>query len=200
MLESGLNRIRSFDSQGLFLYYRAPMSEQAQDLYLPRAVEPRKLATAQAAFERSIRASDLPRLAELSLSIDKVDVKLQFDRNDQGRPELQGSIAACVQLECQRCLESMSLNIERDFLLGIVWDEAQANALPKHIEPWIVGEDETDLIEIVEEEILLNIPVVARHDEDCLNPDLLSVGEIDEEISEPKENPFSVLAGLKGKH
>ena len=177
------------------------MSEHEPDHYLPRVVEPRKLANAQASFERPIKAEDLSRLSELSLNLVKATVQIQFDRNDQGRPELRGHVSAELHLECQRCLEPMQLLIERDIHLGIVWDEAQADALPRGLDPWIAGEDQADLIDIIEEEILLEIPVVARHDTDCLNPDLLSVGEGGKaEVGEQKVNPFDMLAQLKGKH
>ncbi|WP_096084881.1 YceD family protein [Agaribacterium haliotis] len=176
------------------------MSEQAPDQHLPQLVEPRKLATAQASFERSIALDQLVRLQELALRVLSAKVSLHFDRDEQNRPELRGLIQAQLELECQRCLEPMLFDIERSVQLAIVWDEAQAKALPKGLDPWVVGEGEADLVDIIEEEILLDIPVVARHEHDCLNPDFLSIGEGGDEAGETKANPFSVLADLKGKH
>lgn len=173
------------------------MSEHAPEKRLPRLVEPRKLATAFANFQRVIDAEDLPRLREVASNIESVSVDIDFGRDEQGRPELSGDINAVFELECQRCLEPMTLTISKQVRLAIVWDEAQAKALPKTLDPWIVGEGEADLAAILEEEILLDLPVVARHAEDCLDPTLLSAGEADEEEA-TKPSPFSVLAGLKG--
>lgn len=175
------------------------MSDQAPEKRLPKLVEPRKLATAFANFQRFVHADDLPRLSEAVISIDRVAVNIDFGRDEQGRPELVGSIKAQLTLECQRCLEPMNYDVDRDIALAIVWDEAQAKALPKHLDPWIAGEDEADLAAILEEDILLALPVVARHAYDCLDASLLSTGD-SEEVEDTKPNPFSVLAELKDKH
>ena len=49
---------------------------------------------------------------------------------------------------------------------------------------------ELDVVELVEDEILLTLPVAPRH-ERCGLPGSADVGE--------RENPFAALAGLKGK-
>lgn len=150
-------------------------------------------------FERVIAVEDLPRLADAALEIDRAKVDIHFARDDQGRPELTGNIEAELKLECQRCLAPMDYEVAKEIALAIVWDEAQAKALPKTIDPWIVGEDEADLAAIIEEELLLELPVVAKHSEDCLDPEYLSTG--DTGVSEDKKpNPFSVLAELKEKN
>lgn len=175
------------------------MSERAPEKRLPKLVEPRKLAVAHAHFQRFIDAEDLPRLQEVALKIESVIVDIQFGKDEQGRPQLSGDIQGSLMLECQRCLEPMLEQINRQVSLAIVWDEAQAKALPKNLDPWIVGEEEADLAAILEEELLLALPVVARHTEDCLGSGQLSFGE-PEETEEVKPNPFSVLADLKDKH
>lgn len=175
------------------------MSEQAPQKRLPQWVEPRKLVTANAHFTRFVGAEDMPRIVEAALEIKRSDVDVTFDRDEQGRPEITGALDFELLLECQRCLEPMTLNISKQFKLAIVWDEAQAKALPKNIDPWIVGEGEADLAAIIEEEILLALPVVAKHSEDCLSSDLLSSGDDEEVELEEKQNPFGVLASLKDK-
>ena len=51
-------------------------------------------------------------------------------------------------------------------------------------------EKELDVLALIEDEILLALPTVPRHD-DCVLP-----GAVRES---PNESPFSVLAGLKGR-
>jgi uncharacterized protein len=59
------------------------------------------------------------------------------------------------------------------------------------------GED-LDLLEIVEEELLLALPLVAIHDEGvCQPPKLLVEQVVVDEPVETKVNPFQVLAALK---
>ncbi len=171
------------------------MSEHTLEHTLPRLVDARKLVTVEAHFQRKVAASDLLRLSECSDAIDDVEVDIGFGRDEQGRPFLSGSLNASISIQCQRCLEPMLFSISKDVYLVLVWDEAQAKALPRDIEPWIVGEEEVNLVEIIEEEILLALPVVARHEHDCL--DLSLIGQDPEpEEGEKKHNPFSVLADL----
>jgi len=174
------------------------MSERTPEHRLPRVVEPRKLVVSRAQFARSIDPADLPRLAEATLEIEEVYADIGFDRDDQGKPCLTGHIKAALKLECQRCLEAMDHPVELDFCLQLVWDEAEAKALMSNREPWIVGEGEADLISVLEEEVLLVLPLVPKHDYDCVAPSLLSSGE-EESLEDEKPNPFSVLADLKPK-
>ncbi len=175
------------------------MSEQAPNQWLPKLVEPRKLVVTSASFQRFIRAEDLPRLAESAREVRSVWVDVTFDRDEQGRPMLTGQVRAELELECQRCLESMSYSVEEPITLAIVWDEAQAKALPKHLEPWIVADDEAELPAIIEEELILHLPVVARHEQDCLDSAYLSSDEQEEDAPTAADSPFSVLSKLKGK-
>ncbi|HGI9354760.1 TPA: YceD family protein, partial [Vibrio cholerae] len=58
---------------------------------------------------------------------------------------------------------------------------------------------EVDLVQLVEDEFILNLPQVAMHDEaDCsVDSDNLVFGELPEEVLEEKPNPFDVLKSLK---
>ena len=68
------------------------------------------------------------------------------------------------------------------------------------MDPLIVGEDELmDLNEVVEDELLLNMPFVAYHDPDKCSGKQQYEFSAEEETApvEEKENPFSVLEQLK---
>jgi len=175
------------------------MSEQTPENTLPRYVEARKLVNVDAHFKRKIAVSDLERLSECSHAIHCVEVDLLFSRDEQNRPTLSGSISADIELQCQRCLEPMPFSVQRATELALVWDEAQAKALPKTLEPWIVGEGEVDLVEIIEEEVLLALPVVPRHEHDCLDLSALNQGSESEPEKGESSNPFSVLEQLNLK-
>ena len=54
-------------------------------------------------------------------------------------------------------------------------------------------------ITLVEEELLLNLPVVSYHEELCIPSDLYSYGVEEPEQSQEQESPFSALADLKSK-
>ena len=76
----------------------------------------------------------------------------------------------------------------------------QAEALPEAYEPIEVNEfGEIDLLAMVEDEIILSLPVVPVHDsEHCeVSEADMVFGELPDEAQKP--NPFAVLASLKRK-
>lgn len=172
------------------------MSEGAPTKRLPKWVEPRKLAASGARFHRVLESDDLTRLSEATHSIESVQLDLEFSYDEQGRPRLAGQIDAELALQCQSCLGPMPFSLHCELNVAMAWDEKQAKALPSYIDPWIVGDGEADLHAIVEEEILLQLPVIARHEPACLSSDELSFGETVTEEPE-RSNPFDVLAQLK---
>lgn len=144
--------------------------------------------------------SDMPRVAELVLNDSaEVQVKLAFGMNEQRTRLIQGSVSGLAEVTCQRCLESMELPIEAELNLAIVWDEDGAKNLPKRLDPLIVGEGVTDIYAVIEEDILLELPMVSYHDHDCLSK--TSFGDEDEgdkSALSKEKNPFQILEQLKG--
>lgn len=164
-----------------------------------RPLDVRKLARKAVLIEWQLDLDDLPRVRDAVLSAsDKVAVKLQFDRNEEGRFIITGAITAGVQLTCQRCLEAVDFAVDIDVDVVIVWDEIEANALARHKEAFI-AQDEANLLELIEEEILLAIPYIAYH-ESCDGVEgYKPEPEMQPDQSESKENPFKVLEQLKNK-
>jgi uncharacterized protein len=56
-----------------------------------------------------------------------------------------------------------------------------------------------DITEVVEDELILAVPLVAMHEDTACNEDLLIKGQLTDSQSEAavKENPFAVLQQLK---
>ncbi|MEQ1682314.1 MAG: YceD family protein [Burkholderiaceae bacterium] len=99
-----------------------------------------------------------------------------------------------VSLECQRCLQPMAvaLAVERSFLF--VHGEDAAAQLDADSEDDVLALTRSlDLRELVEDELLLAMPIVPRH-EVCPVP--LPVRPNDPQAEE-KPNPFAALAVLK---
>ena len=100
-----------------------------------------------------------------------------------------------VPLECQRCLKpvDMPLAIERSFLF--VHGEDAAAQLDTDSEDDVLALTRAlDLHELVEDELLLALPIVPRHDV-CPEP-LVTARDADEPLDE-KPNPFAALAALQ---
>lgn len=104
---------------------------------------------------------------------------------------------ADLPLQCQRCLEPVveSVTLARDF--QFVADEAAAAELDAEVEHEVlVLAREFDLHELLEDELLLDLPLVPRH-EVCPQP-LPATAQADAEFAPPpSENPFAALAALR---
>lgn len=99
-----------------------------------------------------------------------------------------------LPMSCQRCLQPLveRLDVVRDF--QFVADEAAAAALDNEAEhDVLVLSRELDLHELLEDELLLDLPLVPRH-EVCPQP--LKAGDGVTE-PEPMPNPFAALAALR---
>lgn len=165
---------------------------------LPRLADPRKFAQQGITLNGSITLADMPRLTSALADDDaSVAAELEFGIGDEGRKVLNGHASVQVKVICQRCLDSMPLDLEVDLNLAVVWDEDQAVSLPKYLDPWIHGEGQADLYEIVEEELLLELPMVAYHQSECVERERFTSGEV-VEAAEPVKNPFQMLEQLKG--
>jgi uncharacterized protein len=171
---------------------------------LPRHIDPRKLAQQGINLDGSFALSELKRLTPLLVSESgEGQAKLEFGIDDQGIRNLKGQIELQVKMVCQRCLEPVSVEVKATLSLGMVWSDEDAGNLPKVLDPWVVHEGQSDLYEVMEDELLLSLPIVVYHDYECVQESLFtsehdSESEGKEEASPKKANPFAVLETLKG--
>jgi uncharacterized protein len=107
-----------------------------------------------------------------------------------------------VPLECQRCLDTVDTPLEIDRHFVFVANEEAAAALDEDEDEAdvLVLSRHFDLIELIEDELLLALPVVPRHDS-CPRA-LTPGGSVAPTAIEPppvdeRPNPFAVLATLK---
>ncbi len=104
---------------------------------------------------------------------------------------------ATVPLTCQRCLHPVSaeLLIKQDF--RVVADEATAVAEDDESEEdLLVLEDHFDALALIEDELLMALPLVPMHPT-CLSERVPTSKEEEAILAESKPNPFAVLASLK---
>lgn len=172
------------------------MSPRSEINAIPQFVEPRKFAQKRVELSGAIPSAKLERLASEVDAINFVKVELAFDLDEQHRKVITGKIAASLARQCQRCLGQVESLTSMDIALVMVWDDDQAKQL-SDAEPWIVQEESADLYAVVEEEILLNMPYLAYHDEMCVDPASLQSGDFDA-VDDKAPNPFEMLKSLKG--
>jgi uncharacterized protein len=103
-----------------------------------------------------------------------------------------------LPLTCQRCLGPVDVEVSVDRSFRFVATEEQAQAEDEESEEDVLAlQRDFNLIELIEDELLMAMPVVPRHDV-CPTEVTLAVQDPDFEAdSGGKPNPFAALARLK---
>lgn len=135
---------------------------------LPDAVAFLPSVERNASYSGSWPVSHFKRLGGLvSSGTGEVEVELAFSR-ESSIARLDGRITAQVEQVCQRCLHPFSQRIESEFHLALVESEDEIATLPESLDPFLVTGEEQSLAEVVEDELILSLPLVPRHDYACL--------------------------------
>ena len=170
---------------------------------LPKQLDLRGLAARGVHIEGTVSPEDLPRLADLGIAIaDSGSAAFDFGRDEEARYVVAVCVEAKVVMQCQRCLRDMEVPIKSASLMACVWTDEEAAALPATYEPLLV-DDNADLSNIVEEEILLAIPLSPIHETECKSIEQQAALEADAEGLEQvedsgeRDSPFAVLKRLK---
>ncbi len=183
------------------------MSSTTSAPVLPRHLDPRKFAQQSLNIDGLVDIRTLERLLPLLANQEgEISAQLQFGVDEQGIRYVTGKLNATVNVVCQRCLDAMTQSLMLPISLGIVWDDDQAANLPKTWDPWILDEGQADIYQMIEDELILGLPIVAYHETECV-PQSLYEASADEalegknqrpKIVEETQNPFQALEVLKG--
>lgn len=114
---------------------------------------------------------------------------------DQICLDLKASLDLPVQ--CQRCLTPVLQTVVAERSFRFVADEATAQALDDEAEEDVlVISRDFDALALVEDELILSLPLVPLHK---VCPEILPTSAVDPDFEAASErpNPFGVLAGLK---
>ncbi|MCF6775088.1 YceD family protein [Thiotrichales bacterium 19X7-9] len=167
---------------------------------LPTQIDPARFAREARVLMGKVPQSVLPRLEDALCATDNmIDATLSFSVDGQGFVVIEGNIQTTVVLECQRTLEPFEYPVKSTFKLVVVADDRMADALSAEYEPCIY--DENGLVsplEIIEEEILLSLPLVAKKElKDCdLNKNKAYYGILNEEVQSTVRRPFAGLIDM----
>ena len=113
-----------------------------------------------------------------------------------GRQFIEVSAQAPVTLECQRCLQLFVLPVQVDNRLEVVRDPSELDGDEDEETERIVGSSRFDILGLIEDELILSLPSVPKHDVCPSVPEALGASdEPDTEAASP--SPFAVLGQLK---
>lgn len=116
-----------------------------------------------------------------------------------GADQIWLDLRASVQLpmQCQRCLTPVLETVEAERSFRFVADEATAAALDDEAEEDIlVISRDFDAMALVEDELIMSLPLVPLH-EVCPENVPMSAVDPEFEVAAERPNPFGVLASLK---
>ncbi len=170
---------------------------------LPIRFDPQNFADHSTELHGLVAVKAMTRLQENVISLESmVTVKLQFSRGLYGYPLAIGKAHAEVSTQCERCLDEMQISLDPDINILI---KPESESLPEESEGLENSPDfhEYDgkslaLSDLIEEELLLSLPLVPKHEDISLcNQDMVAWLASDEgqnEIPDEKsDNPFAIL-------
>lgn len=123
-----------------------------------------------------------------------IKVKLVFGHT-VGFASLKGAVSAKLLVECQRCLKPLETEVVGSFKFALVNSEEDFDLLPDELEPYILEGDEQSIIELIEDELLLSLPMVTVHDNAC--SEVLNKQEKAKQAEKEASHPFAALKALK---
>lgn len=162
---------------------------------LPSRVDAMRLAARGASLDNVTPVAAMTRLGDaLADASGTVESQLVFTRDAQGRTVIDGRAHAVLQLVCQRCLQSMPFEVDVAVRVAVVGDDGEAQALAADAEPVIGDSGEVSPLALVEDELILALPLVPLHaaDAGCRAP-----ADAPPAAAVRRENPFAVLKRLK---
>jgi uncharacterized protein len=136
---------------------------------IPLRVKASQAVSRREAFAGSLPVAKLPRLAAaLAEASGSLQVELQATR-DEEQDWLHGEIRGRLPLTCQRGLHAFDWDCDVALSLALARSEAEEQKLLKDSESYLVQDDELPLRDLVEDEVLLALPMTPRcGDPDCV--------------------------------
>ncbi len=168
-------------------------------------VKPFQLAKVGRKMSGSLAVSEFKRVVESVFdSSGEVYYELNFGIDDRGYRNICGKITAEVSVLCRRCLEKVIVPVKVDVCLGLVTTDLQADNLPERYEPLLIENADRDeyisLIDIIEDEIVLALPISSSHENDeCVKGTNYTQSEDNEVETADKEGrilPFKDLGKM----
>ena len=141
---------------------------------------------------------DMRRLADsIEPSENEVSYKIKGIIGEKGWPGAIMKLSCTLPLICNRCNKPLDYKLDTEVVFRFAKNEQEADSIPvslDEVEEVIVGGSKLNLMNWIEEEILLSIPMIPVHEGNCKwdKPKKSQIQEPD------RPNPFAKLKELKG--
>ncbi len=172
---------------------------------LPNRVDPWQFASKGKQLAGKVAIDNMTRLHQsLVQPQGGVDVSLHFGIDAKGIHYIKGHITTTLILECQRCLLAMPWFVDINLLLAIMTSDRQSNEddfdTPYDIYIVEKANENLSLLDLVEDELILALPIVSKHDYPCSDFLKKNVVNMTSTQRHSKQvHPFAILKDYKIK-
>jgi uncharacterized protein len=173
-----------FDRSGRKYYHARFMSARA-------VIDSLEFARDRQHLRGTVPVVELARLSDsLFDACGELGYELTGDCDDRQRPRVQLKVAGSVNLICQRCLRSLAFEVAVETNLLVLTGQAGGETADFDDLDGIPANAHTDVWSVVEDEVLLAMPISPRHAEgEC--------SQAVKAVTDSAVSPFAALARLK---
>jgi uncharacterized protein len=174
-------------------YYTRPMPPSGS-----KPLDVDRLADGEADIDFSVSLAELPRLrSRLASAEGTVGGHVHFSR-EVGIAVAEVRMSGTASLQCQRCMERMTTPVETSVRVALLPSAADVARVPEDLEPMLAPGGRISIDELVEEELMLFLPIVPLHENSpacgASVPPPLAQDEVEEPTTTQK--PFAQLQEL----
>lgn len=188
MTRGVLENIMIFDTKSRRYYHPGPMSGQAP-------IDALKFAREGDRLEGEISLTDMPRLQDIVASTaGSIRYRVQGATDSRRRLVIDVSVEGGLALLCQRCLDPIEYPLQRTSRFVLVSEEGEMPDVAEE-DPdteTMPSEALADFEDVVEQEVLLGLPIAPVHAEGECGSEL-------KEANKDRPSPFAILETLKQK-
>ena len=150
---------------------------------LPKRVRFANLVAKQTILTGSIDLSSFIRLNAIVLeqgqeaglrleAKNSVTAQLEFYRGDDARSKVKGWAKWYLEVPCQRCLQAVRLELISSVMTTIVRTDEEMDGLDENEDGQVESSDYLDLVELLEDSLILELPMSPKHSS-CTDNDLI---------------------------
>ena len=126
--------------------------------------DPLKFARGRQSLEGNLSVASMLRLKDfLASEAGKIEYRLTGYLNEEGEPSLRCQVSGTLQMICQRCLEPMNYALKVDTVLLLTNDAQLLQDDDPEAPDRILAQQDLPVADLVEEEILLVLPMAPLH-------------------------------------
>ncbi len=164
------------------------------------------LAKTGAHISRPVAARDCERLDQVVAGLRDGNAQLTFSLDEHGEVVVRGTASMVCEVDCQLCLRPKTVTLAAE-ISGVVTAQPQEGRQTDNgpvdwdAQPIIVSGADLNVIELVEDELLLQVPTQVCKDSACEYRPALSYAAAgtQEQAGQAQDHPFEVLRELKLK-